>query len=137
MAEWLIHLRGVNSSTTTFWTGLFPIAGCLVSFCHTCFSMGVLGMQVSIYICTYSHFSIQPSVHPSLTTLTSTLASILVTTLATTLVTTVNEVFKLQNFSQFYFTDCFISLSTPLVLVFTFQQAGPQSSFCYYLYYYI
>ena len=28
----LTHLRRVDSSTTTLWTGLFPIAGCMVSF---------------------------------------------------------------------------------------------------------
>ena len=28
----LTHLCGVGSSTTTFWTGLFPITWCLVSF---------------------------------------------------------------------------------------------------------
>ena len=31
------HLRRVDSSTTTLWTGLFPTAGCLVSFYYICF----------------------------------------------------------------------------------------------------
>ena len=27
----------MDSSTTTLWTGLFPIAGCLIKFCYYCF----------------------------------------------------------------------------------------------------
>ena len=32
----LTHLHRVDSSTTTLWSGLFPIAGCLVSFITLC-----------------------------------------------------------------------------------------------------
>ena len=30
----LTHLHRLDSSTTTLWTDLFPIAGCLISFYH-------------------------------------------------------------------------------------------------------
>ena len=33
----MMYLNQVDSSTTTLWTGLFPIVGCLVSFYYYCF----------------------------------------------------------------------------------------------------
>ena len=34
----LTYLHQVDSSTTALWMGLFPIAGCLVSFYNYCFT---------------------------------------------------------------------------------------------------
>ena len=36
---YLTHLRQMDSSATTLWTGLFPIAGCLVTYFRSlCFT---------------------------------------------------------------------------------------------------
>ena len=47
----LTHLHRVDSSTTTLWTYLFQIAGCLVSFCYYRIYPKYVDTSVPYHIC--------------------------------------------------------------------------------------